>query len=116
MFDSQHIKADADRGVLIVAIKSEKIAEYEATIIQNEIAPLAKGMNWKVALDFSAVGLIASVGLGMLVSINRTAKSNKGKVAIFKMNDSIRSVMKLTRLDSGFVIVADREAAVKSCA
>lgn len=116
MFDSQHIKAEADRGVLVIVIKTEKIAEYEATIIQNEIGNLAKGMGWKVALDFAAVGLIASVGLGMLVTLNRNARASKGKIAIFRMNDSIRSVMKMTRLDTGFVIVGDRDAAVKACA
>lgn len=116
MFESQLIKAVADNGVLVVHIKCEKLAEYEATIIQNEITPLAKGLGWKVAFDFGSVGLIASVGLGMLVAVNRLAKAAKGKVAIFKMSDNIRNVMKLTRLDSGFTIVADQAAAVKAVA
>jgi anti-anti-sigma factor len=115
MFDSQHIKADADKGVLVVEVKSEKISEYEATIIQNEIANLAKGMNWKIALDMSQVQMIASVGLGMLVSLNRTAKTNKGKLALCKLNDPIRQVLKLTRLDTGLTIVADRPAAISAC-
>ncbi len=116
MFESQLIKAVAENGVLVVHLKCEKIAEYEATIVQNEITPLAKGLGWKVALGFGQVGLIASVGLGMLVAINRLAKAGKGRVAIFEMNESIRNVMKLTRLDSGFTIVADQAAAVKACA
>lgn len=115
MLESQLVKAVAENGVLVVHLKCEKIAEYEATIIQNEITPLAKGLRWKIALGFGQVGLIASVGLGMLVAINRLAKASKGKVAIFEMNESIRNVMKLTRLDSGFTIVADQAAAVKAC-
>jgi anti-anti-sigma factor len=116
MFDSQHIKAEADKGVLVVAIKSEKISEYEATIIQNEIANLAKGLGWKIALDLSAVGMVASVGLGMLVSLNRTAKTNKGKLALCQLASPIREVLKMTRLDSGLTIVPDRAAAIAACA
>ncbi len=116
MFESQLIKCEADNGVLVVHVKCEKISEYEATIIQNEVTPLAKSLAWKVAIGFGTVGLIASVGLGMLVAINRLAKASKGKVAIFEMNESIRNVMKLTRLESGFTIVPDRAAAVKACA
>lgn len=115
MFDSQHIKAEADKGVLVVTVKTEKIAEYEATIIQSEIGNLAKGLGWKVAIDFTQVQMVASVGLGMLVSLNRTAKTNKGKLVLFKMSEPIRQVLKVTRLDTGLAIVADRPAAVAAC-
>ena len=115
MFDSQHIQAAAQNGVLVVVVKTEKISEYEATIIQNEIANLAKGLNWKVALDLSQVQMIASVGLGMLVSLNRTAKTNKGKLALCKISDPIRQVLKLTRLDSGLTIVDDQAKALAAC-
>lgn len=115
MFDSQHIKADAHNGVLVVAVKNEKISEYEATIIQNEIANLAKGMNWKVALDLGQVQMIASVGLGMLVSLNRTAKTNKGKLVLCRLSEPIRQVLKLTRLDTGLTIVDDPAKAMAAC-
>ena len=114
MIDTTHVKTEAASGVLIARIKCEKLSEYESLIVQNEISGLAPGFNWKVAIDFDQVTIISSVGLGMLVSLNSLAKAAKGRIALFGMNDSIRSVFKLTRLDSGFTIVVDHSAAVKA--
>ena len=116
MIDSTHIDAAADNGVLVITLKCEKISEYEATIVENEIKSLAPGFHWKLALDFTRVQLLASVGLGMLVSLNRATKTGKGKLALFAMNANLRGLMKITRLDTGLTITADRPSAVKSCA
>jgi len=114
MIDSTHIDAAAEAGVLVIRLKCEKIAEYEATIVETEINGLCPGFHHKIALDFTQVQMLASVGLGMLTSLNRVCRTNKGKLALFALNDNLRHLMRLTRLDSAFIIVPDRAAAVKA--
>ncbi|MGQ0629263.1 MAG: STAS domain-containing protein [Phycisphaerales bacterium] len=116
MIDSAQIDAEADSGVLVVRLKCEKLAEYETPIIEQEVRSLAPGFHWKVALDFGQVQMISSVGLGMLVSLQRACKAGNGKLALFAMNANLRMIMKVTRLDSGFTIKDDRPVAVKACA
>ena len=116
MIDSTHIDAAADSGVLVITLKCDKISEYESQIVETEVKSLAQGFHWKVALDFQQVQLMSSVGLGMLVALNRACKTGKGKLALFAMNDNLRNLMKITRLDSGFIIKADRPGAVEACA
>lgn len=114
MIDSSHLSALADHGVLVAVIKSEKISEYESTVIQGDLAAAAKGMGFRVALDLAAVQMVSSVGLGMLISLNRQCKTGKGRLALFNMSPAVRQVFKISKLDSGLTIVADREAAIKA--
>jgi anti-sigma B factor antagonist len=114
MIESIHIDAVADQGVLVVRLKCEKISEYESTIVQNEVLGLAKGFHYKVALDFKAVQMIASVGLGMLTVLNKQCKASKGKLALFGLNENLKMVLKVTSMDRLFVIVPDQPAAVKA--
>ncbi len=116
MIDSTHIDATADSGVLVITLKCEKLSEYESTIVESEVKGLAQGLHWKVAMDFTRVELVASVGLGMIVSLNRSCKASKGKLALFGMNENLRTLLKITRLDANFIIKPDRAQAVQACA
>ncbi len=115
MFESTHIRADADQGVLVIRLKCEKLSEYESTVVQNEVQQLAPGMQWKIAFDAAAVQIISSVGLGMLISLNRLAKGNKGKLALFGLSEQLRGLFKISMLDKALSLQADRAAALKAC-
>ena len=79
-----------------------------------ELAQAAAPFGWRLALDASQLTMLPSVGLGALVNLNKTAKSNGGKLAIFNLASEILEVMKLTRLDRVVTIVKDRDAALKA--
>ena len=114
MFDSNHINAEMKDGVAVVAIKCEKVGEYETPIIQTEIAGFLGKQAWKLALNFKDVRLLASVGLGLLVTLHKQCKANKGKLAIFGLDDNLRGLLKMTKLDSGLCICGDEAAAAKA--
>lgn len=114
MFESSHLTAVMKDGVAVVAIKCEKVGEYEAPIIQQEISTFLGKLPWKLALNFGDVRLLASVGLGLLVSLHKLCKVNKGKLAIYGLDDNLRGLLKMTKLDSGLTICADEAAASKA--
>ncbi|MGD9688216.1 MAG: STAS domain-containing protein [Phycisphaerales bacterium] len=115
MFDSTHIRAEADQGVLVVQLKCEKLSEYETTVVQNEVQQLAPGLGWKLAFDASQVQIISSVGLGMLISLNRMARTNKGRLAVFGLSEQLRGLFKISMLDKALSLQGDRASAVRAC-
>lgn len=112
MLNSTHVEGTLVDGVLVARLKCEKLGEYEASIVQNDVSAAAKGVAWKVALNFADVQLISSVGLGLIVSLNKTAKANKGKLSLFNLNANLVNLFKITRLDSGLLIKSTQDDAV----
>lgn len=114
MFDSTHLTCTASEGVVVATIKCEKIGEYEATVLQTEISDFVKGFGWKLAMDFAQVQLLASVGLGLLVTVNKQCRSNKGKLALYNVNDNLMNLLRITKLNTGLTICKTRDDAVKA--
>lgn len=114
MLDSTHIKATYVGGALVATLKPEKVGEYEASVIEKELVDMLQQPGSKMALDLSPVQMISSVGLGLLISLNRHCRGKKGKLVLFGLTDAIKSILKMTRLDSGLTIVANQDAAVKA--
>lgn len=116
LHESSHLTAQFDGGVLVATVKVEKLGEYEAGVVERELVALMQQPGCRLALDLASVQMIASVGLGLLVSLNRFVKGKKGKMALFNLNDNIRNVLKMTRLDSGLTICPGQAGAIKALA
>ncbi|MCE2966602.1 MAG: STAS domain-containing protein [Phycisphaerales bacterium] len=114
MLQSTLIKAKMIDGVLVATIVCEKIGQYETGIIEGELLPAVRNTGHRLALDFSSVQLVSSVGLGMLVTLNRNCRAGKGKMAIFGLSDNLTHLLKATKLDSGLTLVRDESSAVKA--
>lgn len=99
---------------VIVRVEREKVGEHEAPIIQHEVTQAASPHGWRVAMDLSMVTLLASAGLGTLITLNKLCKSSGGKLALFGISEDILAVMKLTRLNTLLTISNDQESAVKA--
>ena len=110
---SNFLDTDTATGVLLAKVKCEKISEYETGVLDQEIAELGTNHNWKLGLNMHEVQMIASVGLGLLVALNRKARAGKGKLVLYNLSDQIRHVLKLTKLDTGLTIAATQDDAVK---
>lgn len=114
--ESTYLKLEHVGTALIGRLKCEKLAERESNVMNTEIAGHAQESSWKVALDLEEVMLVASVGLGALVTLNKNCKANNGKLVVFNMAEEILESLKLSRLDRIITIVADQAAALKALA
>lgn len=112
--DSTFLRASLVEGVLVAELKCEKIAEREAKVIEDEIAQAAPASRGRVVINAKAVGLLASVGLGSLITIGRNCKKAGGDLALCHISDDILKVLKLTRLDKVLKICPDVASAVKA--
>jgi anti-sigma B factor antagonist len=57
-----------------------------------------------VRFDFARAGYIDGAGLGLLVSLSRLAREHTADVTLANLNDDLRMLFTLTKLDSLFVI------------
>jgi anti-sigma B factor antagonist len=60
-------------------------------------------------VDFSKTGYIDSSGLGALVSISKKVREQGGDLRLSGLNEDLRSLFELTKLDTLFAI-ADSSA------
>jgi anti-sigma B factor antagonist len=57
-----------------------------------------------LVFDFSGVNFIDSAGIGTLVSISKLMKHGGGNLKLIRINENLRRVLTLSRLDKFFAI------------
>ena len=68
----------------------------------------------RVAIDLGGVEYISSAGVGMLVSMLKRCHQNGLELALAGLNQEVRELFALTRLDEVFPIAPDLESWCKS--
>jgi anti-sigma B factor antagonist len=68
----------------------------------------------RLLIDFSRTGYIDSSGLGALVSISKKVRENNGTLRLAGLNEDLRSLFELTKLDTLFTITETPEQALAS--
>lgn len=116
MIQSAHVTSSLVGGVPVAVLTTEKVGDYECHAIEVDLTKLGSEHRWRIAVDFTQVKLLSSVGIGLLLKLNKFASQHKppGKVVHFAMDPQIFKLLQMTRLDKGLAIVKDREAAVKA--
>jgi anti-sigma B factor antagonist len=56
-------------------------------------------------IDFGRTGYIDSSGLGVLISISKQLEAEGGKLALTNLNEDLRTLFELTKLDTLFRII-----------
>ncbi|MDP1661820.1 MAG: hypothetical protein Q8L55_07875 [Phycisphaerales bacterium] len=116
MVYSAHVTSSIVNGVPVAVLTTEKVGDYETHAIEVDLCKLATECRHRFAVDFSQVRLLSSVGIGLLLKLNKLAAQHKpaGKIVYFSMDPQIFKLLQMTRLDKGLAIVKDRDAAVKA--
>ena len=68
----------------------------------------------KILLNFGNVEYLSSAALGKLIALNKKIKGIGGKLVLCNINDGIREVFEITRLDKFIPIQADEQAALQA--
>lgn len=97
--------------VLLLRIKEKdanlSVAELFKELVFREIA---RGDN-KLIISFEEVEYVDSSFLGALVAILKKLMSVEGKLVIISLNEDIKHLFTLTRLDKVFILEDDLESA-----
>src|SRR5262245_15504580 len=96
-------------GHTVVALEGEIDLEQAGTVRRALLDSLKKGRN--VLVDLSKVTYIDSSGIASLVEGLQVARRQRSELALVSVNQRVRRVLELARLDKVFQIHADLAAA-----
>ncbi len=114
MSESSFLAVGDHSSLLIGTVRCEKVGAREAQILEKELDGLAPSRGWRIVLDLTEVQLLASMGIGMLVSVHKKAKDGKGALVIHNVRPELMQLLQLTHLHKVLKIVPDRNAALKA--
>jgi anti-anti-sigma factor len=115
MSEGVYVSVDTDTGagIVLATVNCELVGARESPIIEAEVRAKGPSRGWKIVMDLKGVTLLASMGLGMLVNLNRACANEGGRLVVCNVSPDIMGVMKVTHLDRIIKIVPDIEAAKK---
>lgn len=90
-------------GVTVVAVDGQLIVANRQELKQRIQDALDQG-DRKFLLDFSGTAYVDSSGLGALVSMSKKVREVGGDLRLAGLNDDLRSLFELTKLDTLFTI------------
>ncbi|MFS2223897.1 STAS domain-containing protein [Pantoea sp. B65] len=108
-----NFETESRDGVVIIAPLARRLDAAVAMVFKQKVLSAIEQGNSRVLLDFSHIDFIDSSCLGALVSILKNL-NGRGELALCGLNDNIRGMFKLTRMDRIFTIDSDRQAALHS--
>src|ERR1051326_847488 len=100
-------------GVVVVGVDGQLIVGNRQELKQKVLDALEEGSR-KFVIDFSKTGYIDSSGLGVLVSLSKKIREQGGELRLADLNDDLKTLFELTKLDTLFQISDTRERAVES--
>jgi len=102
------ITSENKKGLIIMRVKGELDLNTAADFKTAVSAKLA-GKPSIIAMDFAGLEYLDSSGIGALVKLNKTAHDNNTELIFFDLEDGIRNMFKLSRLETIFTIMSGKD-------
>jgi anti-sigma B factor antagonist len=102
------ITSEDKKGLIIMHIKGE-LDLNTATDFKNAVNNKLAMKPATIALDCSGLVYVDSSGIGALVKLNKTAHDNHTELVFFDVEDGIRNMFKLSRLETIFTLLTYKE-------
>ena len=100
-----------DGGVTVVRVEGQLIVGNRQKLKELIGSALDAGER-KFLIDFAGAGYIDSSGLGALVGLSRRVREAGGELRLSGLNEDLRSLFELTKLDTLFAIADTPEQAL----
>jgi len=105
-------KVNREGDVVVVDVDGQLIVGNRQELKQMILDEVEKGER-KFLVDFTHTGYIDSSGLGVLVSLSKKIREQGGELRLSTLNEDLRTLFELTKLDSLFRIADSREEGMK---
>ena len=99
--------------VTVVEVEGQLIVGNRQDLKQRVLDELERGER-RFLIDFTRTGYIDSSGLGVLVSLSKKIRELGGELRLANLNDDLRTLFELTKLDTLFQIADTRERTLES--
>ncbi len=101
-----------ENDVTVVAVEGQLIVGNRQELKQKVLEELEDGAR-KFVVDFDQTGYIDSSGLGVLVSLSKKIREQGGELRLAGLNEDLRTLFELTKLDTLFKIADSRAEALE---
>ncbi|HSM08555.1 MAG TPA: STAS domain-containing protein [Gemmatimonadota bacterium] len=98
-------------GITLVEVNGELTVGNRERFKQVVLERVESGER-KFLMDFGESSYIDSTGLGALVSLSRKIREAGGRMRLTGLNEDLRTLFELTRLDTVFDLAETRAAAM----
>jgi anti-sigma B factor antagonist len=99
-------------GVFVISVDGQLIVANRHEL-KEKVAEAVDFGSRKILVDFTNTGYIDSSGLGALVSLAKKLRDAGGELRLAGLNEDLRTLFELTKLDTLFVITASPDEALK---
>ncbi len=99
--------------ILVVDVGGQLIVGNRQELKQRVLDELERGER-RFLIDFAQTGYIDSSGLGVLVSLSKKIREQGGELRLANLNEDLKTLFELTKLDTLFQIADSRERALQS--
>ena len=99
--------------VTVLDVEGQLIVGNRQELKQKVLEELEGGER-RFLIDFDRTGYIDSSGLGVLVSLSKKIREQGGELRLANLNEDLRTLFELTKLDTLFQISNSREEALSS--
>jgi len=101
-----------DGDVIVVEVNGELIVGNRQELKSRVLERIENG-DRKFLIDFAESSYIDSSGLGVLVSLSKKIRESGGELRLAGLNEDLRTLFELTKLDTLFQISDSRAAALE---
>jgi anti-sigma B factor antagonist len=105
------VKKEGD--VTVLDVEGQLIVGNRQELKQKVLDELEGGEK-RFLIDFEKTGYIDSSGLGVLVSLSKKIREQGGELRLANLNEDLRTLFELTKLDTLFQIADSRDEALAS--
>ena len=98
-------------GATVISVEGQLIVGNRQELKNLVQDALGEG-DRKFLIDFAGTAYIDSSGLGALVSISKKIREQGGELRLAELNEDLRSLFELTKLDTLFAIAESRSEAL----
>ncbi len=99
-------------GVTVVEVEGQLIVGNRQELKHLVLEELERGER-TFLVDFAGTEYIDSSGLGVLVSLSKKIREQGGELVLAGLNEDLRTLFELTKLDTLFTITEDRARALE---
>ena len=102
-----------NNGIVLVRAEGQLIVGNRQEL-KNLVTERLEAGERRFVIDFSRTGYIDSSGLGALVTISKQVREHGGEMRLAGLNDDLRTLFELTKLDTLFAISNSAEQALSA--
>jgi len=99
---------------ILIKLNGDLIEKSLAESLLNDLDKLINHGKLKFVIDFSELNYLNSNGLGVLIKILTKIRNKGGELSGFALNDKVKKLLLITKLNQLFIIKETLEAAVNS--